>query len=86
MNDETRGWSAQKLYSEAKSEMNDGGYEKAIKYFELLEARYPYGRYAQQAQIEVAYAYFKASEPASSIAACERFIKLHPNHPNVDYA
>lgn len=86
MNDETRGWSAQKLYSEAKSEMNDGGYEKAIKYFELLEARYPYGRYAQQAQLEVAYAYFKSSEPASAVAACERFIKLHPNHPNVDYA
>lgn len=86
LSDETRGWSAQKLYSEAKSELNDGGYEKAIKYFELLEARYPYGRYAQQAQLEVAYAYFKSSEPASAIAACERFIKLHPNHPNVDYA
>jgi len=86
MNDETRGWSAQKLYSEAKSEMNDGGYEKAIKYFEILEARYPYGRYAQQAQLEVAYAHFKNSDQASSIAACERFIKLHPNHPSVDYA
>lgn len=86
MNDGTRGWSAQKLYSEAKSEMADGGYEKAIKYFEILEARYPYGRYAQQAQLEVAYAYYKSSEPASAIAACERFIKLHPNHPSVDYA
>ncbi|MDP2155157.1 MAG: outer membrane protein assembly factor BamD, partial [Sulfuricella sp.] len=83
--DETKGWSAQKLYAEAKDQMADGGYDKAIKYFEKLEARYPYGRYAQQAQIEVAYAYYKANEPASALAACDRFIKLHPNHPNVDY-
>ena len=54
--------------------------------FEKLEARYPYGRYAQQAQLEVAYAYYKSNEQASAVAACERFIKLHPNHPNVDYA
>ena len=84
--DETKGWSAQKLYSEAKNEMNDGNYSKAIKYFETLEARYPYGRYAQQSQLEEAYAYFKDNEPVSAIAACDRFIKLHPNHPNVDYA
>lgn len=84
--DETKGWSAQKLYSEAKQQMSEGGYEKAIKYFEALEARYPYGRYAQQAQLEVAYAYFKSNEPVSAVAACDRFIKLHPNHPNVDYA
>jgi len=84
--DETKGWSAQKLYTEAKSEMNDGNYTKAIKYFETLEARYPYGRYAQQSQLEEAYAYFKDNEPISAIAACDRFIKLHPNHPNVDYA
>lgn len=84
--DETAGWSANKLYSEAKEAMNDGGYDKAIKYFEKLEARYPYGRYAQQAQLEVAYAYYRQAEPASAIAACDRFIRLHPNHPNVDYA
>jgi outer membrane protein assembly factor BamD len=67
--DETAGWSANKLYSEAKGAMSDGTYDKAIKYFEKLEARYPYGRYAQQAQLEVAYAYFKQMEPASAIAA-----------------
>lgn len=83
--DETRDWSAGKLYSEAKSELNDGNYEKAIKYFEQLEARYPYGRYAQQAQIEIAYAYYKSDERAQAIVAADRFIKLHPNHPNVDY-
>ena len=84
--DETTGWSAQKLYAEAKDNLNDGNYERAVKLFETLEARYPFGRYAQQAQLEVAYAYYKDSEPISAIAACDRFIKLHPNHPNVDYA
>jgi outer membrane protein assembly factor BamD len=83
--DETAGWSAGKLYSEAKEEMAVGGYAKAIKFLEKLEARYPYGRYAQQAQIELAYAYFKDNDPTSAVAACDRFIKLHPNHPNVDY-
>lgn len=84
--DETAGWSANKLYTEAKEAVADGAYDKAIKYFEKLEARYPYGRYAQQAQLEVAYAYYRQQETASAIAACERFIRLHPNHPNVDYA
>lgn len=84
--DETASWSAQKLYSEAKDAMGEGAYDKAIKFFEKLESRYPYGRYAQQAQLEVAYAYFRQSETASAIAACDRFIRLHPNHPNVDYA
>ena len=83
--DETKGWSASKLYAEAKSELSGGGYERAIKLYEILESRYPYGRYAQQAQIEVAYAYYKSDETASAIAAADRFIKLHPNHPSVDY-
>jgi outer membrane protein assembly factor BamD len=83
--DETSGWSAEKLYSEAKDEMDKAGYEKAIKYLEKLEARYPYGRYAQQAQIQLAYVYYKNGDHASAISACDRFIKLHPNHPNVDY-
>ena len=85
MKDETVGWSANKLYTEAKEALDDGAYEKSIKYFEKLESRYPYGRYAQQAQIDIAYAYWKSNEPASAVAACDRFIKLHPNHPNVDY-
>jgi outer membrane protein assembly factor BamD len=83
--DETVGWSANKLYGEAKDAMNEGQWTKAIKYFEKLEARYPYGRFAQQAQIEIAYAYYKDNERASAVAAADRFIKLHPNHPNVDY-
>ena len=84
--DETVGWSAQKLYGEAKDAMADRSWDKAIKYLEKLSARYPYGRYAQQAQLDVAYAYWKNSERAPAIAAADRFIKLYPNHLNVDYA
>src|SRR6266481_928601 len=84
--DESIGWSAQRLYGEAKDAMNAKEWQKAIKYLEKLQARYPYGRYAQQAQLEVAYAQWKDGERASAIAAAERFIKLYPNHPNVDYA
>jgi len=84
--DETRGWSAEKLYAEAKDNLNSRNYEQAIKYYEKLEARFPYGRYAQQAQLEIAYAYYKDSEPAQAVTAAGRFIKLHPNHPSVDYA
>jgi len=83
--DETRGWSAQKLYSEAKDSLNNRNYAEAIKYYEKLESRYPYSRLAQQAQIDTAYAYYKDHEPAQAIAAADRFIKMYPNHPNVDY-
>lgn len=84
--EDTHNWSANRFYTEAKEKLNNGNYEAAIKLFEGLEARYPYGRYAQQAQLETAYAHYKDLEPASAIAAADRFIKLHPNHPNVDYA
>ncbi len=84
--EDSKNWSASKYYSEAKSEMNNGSYAAAIKLFEGLEARYPYGRYAQQAQLEIGYAHYKDSEQAMAIAAADRFIKLHPNHTNVDYA
>lgn len=83
--DETKGWSASRLYSTGKNALKTEDYEEAIRYFELLEARYPYGRYAQQAQLEIAYAYYKYDEPESAIAAADRFIRLHPRHPNVDY-
>jgi outer membrane protein assembly factor BamD len=84
--DETAGWSAEKLYGEAMDDMSSKNWTQAIKYFEKLEARYPYGRYAQQALLEMAYAHWKDSDRASAIAAADRFIKLYPNHPNVDYA
>src|SRR3972149_9111094 len=84
--DAARDWSAARLYKEAKDELTSGSYEQAIKYYESLEARFPYGAYSQQAQIESAYAYFKQGEAASAIAAIDRFLKLHPSHPSTDYA
>ena len=83
--DETQNWSAAKLYAEARDELNSGNYDSSIKYFEKLESRYPFGTYAQQAQMEIAYAYYRQSDQPQALVACERFIKLHPNHPNVDY-
>ncbi|TFW30968.1 outer membrane protein assembly factor BamD [Massilia horti] len=83
--DETKKWSAEKLYAEARGEMDGGHYESAIKLFERLESNYPFGTYAAQAQMEIAYAHYKAQENDEALAAVERFIKLHPNHPQVDY-
>lgn len=84
--DETKGWSASKFYSEASASMSEGDYETAIKYYEGLEAKFPFGRYAMQAQLDVAYAYYKNGDQEQAIAAADRFIKLHPSHPYVDYA
>jgi len=84
--DETAGWSADQLYRAAHDAMLDGNYTRATKLFETLEARFPYGRYAQQAILETAYANWRGYEPAAAVAACDRFIRTYPNHPNVDYA
>jgi outer membrane protein assembly factor BamD len=84
--DETAGWTAEKLYSTAHDSMLEGNYTRAIKLFETLESRYPYGRYAQQAILEGAFANWRNSEQATATAACDRFIRTYPNHPNVDYA
>ncbi|GAB3433704.1 outer membrane protein assembly factor BamD [Massilia solisilvae] len=83
--DETKNWSAAKLYDEARQEMDGGRYDAAIKLFEKLESNYPFGTYAAQAQMEIAYAHYKAQDAAEALASVERFIKLHPNHPQVDY-
>ncbi len=84
--DETASWSAEKLYSEAHDALTSQNYTRAIKLFETLETRFPYGRYAQQAILESAYANYRSGEPAAAVAACDRFIRTYPNHPNVDYA
>lgn len=84
--DEEANWSAKQFYEEAKAALDKGNYEKAIKLYEKLEARYPFGTYAAQAQLDIAYAYYKYQEPDSAIAAAERFIKLHPRNPHIDYA
>ncbi|MGD9943900.1 MAG: outer membrane protein assembly factor BamD [Burkholderiaceae bacterium] len=84
--DLTIGWTPERLYSEAKEEMATGNWEPAIKLLEKLESRYPFGRWAQQAQLDIAYAHFKDNERALALAAVDRFMKLHPNHESLDYA
>ena len=84
--EETTGWSAEKLYSEAHGALVSGNYTRAVKLFDTLEGRFPYGRYAQQAILEGAYANFRQGETTPAIAACDRFIRTYPNHPIVDYA
>lgn len=84
--DETAGWSAERFYTTAHDELLSGNYTRAIKLFETLEARYPYGRYAQQALLEGAYANYRAGETTNAVAAADRFIRTYPNHPSVDYA
>ena len=66
--DETEGWSPARLYEEAKAEIDVGNYERGIELLEKLEARYPYGRFAQQAQIDTAFAYYKAGDNAQALA------------------
>lgn len=84
--DPTASMSAEELYATAKESLEKNDYEVAIQHFESLEARFPFGRYAQQAQLEIAYAYYKSGESDSALAALDRFINRHPQHPHVDYA
>jgi outer membrane protein assembly factor BamD len=84
--DETAGWSETKLYTEARDKMNESDFDKCGKYFEKLEARFPFGPYSQQAQINSAYCFWKAQEPAQAMVQIDRFIKLHQGNPNLDYA
>lgn len=84
--DTTEGWSADRLYSVAAAELDAGNYRRAIEYYEKLEARYPFGRHAMQALLDLAYANYRADEPEAAIAAADRFIKLYPLNPFVDYA
>jgi outer membrane protein assembly factor BamD len=84
--DKTRNWTASKFYAEASGALAEGDYEEAIELYEKLEARYPFGRYATQAQLDLAYAYYRYGEPESALAALDRFIELHPTSPYLAYA
>ena len=84
--DKTQNWNADKLYGEAKSELEIGNYENALSLYQKLETRYPFGAYAQQAQIETAYTHWKNSDSASAIASLNRYKKLYPNQTGIAYA
>lgn len=84
--DKTRGLNADQIYQRAKTALNNGEYQNAINLYESLEAKYPLGRYAQQAQLESAYAYYKFDEPDTALDMIDRFIRMNPVSPKVDYA
>jgi len=84
--DESANWSPEKLLAEAKSEASAGNYEAAGKLYERLEGRAAGSVLAEQAQLERAYMLFKSVEKAQALSVVERFIKLHPTSPAIDYA
>lgn len=84
--DETEGWTAAEIYNKAARELDGANYQRAIELYQKLDTRYPFGRYAMQGQLDVAYAHYKAEEPEAALAAADRFIKLYPQNPYVDYA
>lgn len=79
-------WPEDKLYFAAKDRLASGSCSSAIEYYEKLQARYPFGPYAAQAQLELAYCQYKSEEGASALATIDRFLKLNPTHPHSDYA
>jgi len=74
------------LYQEAQSALDNNSYSAAAEKLKSLESRYPFGHFAEQAQLELVYAYYKAGDSEAARTAAERFIRLHPQHPNADYA
>ena len=82
--DDDRG--AEELYAEAQRALNSRNYEKAIDLYRNLTTRYPFGRHAEQAQLDMAYAMHRTRRPEAAITTLDRFIRTYPTHPNVDYA
>ncbi len=74
------------LYKQAQQQLKNRSYSSAVDTLKALESRYPFGNYAEQAQLELIYAYFQNDEAEASRAAADRFIRLHPQHADADYA
>lgn len=79
-------WPEKKLYFAAKDRLDSGSCSGAIEYYEKLQSRYPFGPYAAQAQLELAYCHYKSDEGAAAVTTLDRFLKLNPTHPHTDYA
>lgn len=84
--DPTVGWTAERLYNEARGALDSGYYERAVEYYEKLEARFPFGTYGQQALLDLSYAYYKNMDYDAAITTTDRFMKLHPRSEGVAYA
>ena len=84
--DTTVGLTAAQLYQEGKEFLNLEDFNNAIRYFEVLESRFPFGKYSTQAMLDLSYAYYASDQRDQSIVEVNRFIRLYPNHPEVSYA
>ena len=84
--DTTVGLTAAELYGEGKEFLNLEDFNNAIKYFEVLESRFPFGKYSTQAMLDLSYAYYASEQRDKAIVEINRFIRLYPNHPEVSYA
>lgn len=80
------GRSASEMYDTAKKYLVQQNWGRAIQTYQGLATRYPFGRYTEQAQLELAYAYHKGGNPEAALSTADRFIRTYPSHPNVDYA
>ena len=76
----------QQIYDQAQRFLDARNWDLAVRALQALESRYPFGKYAEQAQLELIYAHYGGFEPEAAIEAADRFIRLHPQHPSVDYA
>jgi outer membrane protein assembly factor BamD len=85
--DEFRGLSSEEqFYRRALEQLNSRNIQGAISTYQALESRFPFGRFAEQAQIEIVYAYYENNDTEAARAAADRFIRLHPDSKNIDYA
>ena len=80
------GRDASAMYSDAKGYLDSQNWGRAIQSYQVLATRFPFGRYTEQAQLELAYAYHKGGAPEAALSTADRFIRTYPSHPNVDYA
>ena len=80
------GRSAEEMYTAAKGYLTAQNWARAVNQYQILSTRYPFGRYTEQAQLELAYVYHRSGNPEAALATADRFIRTYPSHPNVDYA
>ena len=82
---DTSDFSEKNFYEVIQDDLDAGFWQTAIENLEALEAQHPFGDYAEQAQLELIYARYRAGDFEAAIASADRFIRLHPQHPNIDY-
>jgi outer membrane protein assembly factor BamD len=81
-----KGQSEEQIFRDGEQSLSKHQYEDAIHHFETLNARYPFGKFAEQSSLNLVYAYYKSSNTPNALAEANRYIRLYPRNPSVDYA